>query len=291
MKGTGRGSEHRGYCANPPPPHPPLQIWKQTGTRLWGEGWGAGCLCLCICYICKHKCRKMLNSSTYVCFCYSRYTGLTEISYSTNKRWEIWLRGWEAKFIAFPNPEVRSEDTDKRDGDCGRICLYLCRSLLLRTTIRAGRKVVLVVLIFDISSRFHRLCCGKAVMHMDAHICTHRKDTTTCTFLLQKHTDNLYLCVHSVGSPLTPHKYTNSMQTHLERNAYEHMCMPVCLYHQSFLNHRHRIIHTRLHNSTTRIHRIFKFIHHTPAVTKWSFLPRSLHICLWMSHHSNERGG
>lgn len=73
----------------------------------------------------------------------------------------------------------------------------------------AGRKVVLIVLIFDISSHFHRICCGKAVVHMYVHVCTHR---TTHTFLLQKHTDNLYLCLQTLA--VFPHKYMNSMQTH-----------------------------------------------------------------------------
>lgn len=97
------------------------------------------------------------------------------------------------------------------------------------TTVPAEGKVVLIVLIFDISSHFYRLCCGKAVMHMYAHVCTHRKDTTTCTFLLQKHTDNLYLCVHSVGG-LPPHKYINSMQTHTWSQMRMSTCACPCAY-------------------------------------------------------------
>lgn len=192
MHGTGRGSERRRYSVPPPPA---LWIWKQTGTGL------GGCLCLCMCCIWKHKCLKIINSSTNVCFSYGGYTELTEISYSANKRWGIWLRCWETKFITFLNPVVRLEDTDKRDDDCHGICLCLRCSLLFHTTATAGWKAVLMVLIFDISSHFHWIYCGKAFMHMYAHVCTHGTDRTTHTILLQKHTDNLYLCVQTVFFP------------------------------------------------------------------------------------------
>lgn len=239
-------------CA--PPPH-------CGSENKQGQGSGGRCLCLCICCIWKHKCLKMMNPSTNVCFSCSAYTGSTEISYGTNKQWEIWLRRWEAKFIAFPNPEVRLDKT--------RETMIVGESVLPPPlfTVTAGRNVVLVVLIFDISSHFHRICCGKAVMHMYAHVCTHRKDRTTCTFLLQKHTDNLYLCVHSVGFPpiniLIPCQLTPGATC-----VWAHVLVRV-LISRTVLTHHHRIIHTRLHTSTTIINRIFKFIHHTCAVTKW----------------------
>lgn len=107
MQGTGRGSEHRRHSVLPPTPTHPRRSENKQG-QSWG--WGGGCLSLRICCIWKHKCLKMMNSSTNVCFSYSVYAGLTGITNTNDGKFDS---GREAKFIVFPNPQVRTEDTDQ----------------------------------------------------------------------------------------------------------------------------------------------------------------------------------
>lgn len=133
------------------------------------------------------------------------------------------MRWWETKFIALLNLEERS---DKRDDDCLRC------SLLLRTAATAGRKVVLIVLICDISGDIWW-------ERSRAYVCSCRYTHKHTQFLLQKHTDNLYLCVQTVGfSP-------RNMRIHANSRLERHECMFVLA-----LNRHHGIKHTRRQNST-----------------------------------------
>lgn len=111
MQGTGRGSEHRRHSVLPPTP---TQIWKQTGTGLRG---GEGVL---VCVHMLHLETQMPRNDEFLHQCMFFLQRVHEIDRNQlqhkYKRREIWLRRREAKFIVFPNPQVRSEDTDQIRG-------------------------------------------------------------------------------------------------------------------------------------------------------------------------------
>ena len=121
------------------------------------------------------------------------------------------FKEWRFDYGAtFTNPEVRLQRGDKGDNDCQRFSLCPYRAdLCVQHNCIAARKVALIVLIFDISARFHlKICCKKKPASSHTRTGIHTEDRYTHT-----HTHSTLLCL----STRNTFKQCHVTQTH--RNA------------------------------------------------------------------------
>lgn len=129
----------------------------------------------------------------------------------------------------FRNPDLQRGD--KRDDDCQRIslCPY-CADLYVQHNCIAARKVALIVLIFDVSARFHSKICCKKCLHLHICILGHTQKA-------EIHTHRTLLC------PCTHNAFQQYHVTQTRRNSCMQMqtCMWVCM----CLNHNIGIKHTK----------------------------------------------